>query len=274
MTWNSKSEIAAEFGLDLSASDEELRSELRTVRGLMHPDKNGGVFQSETDKQSYLRAISAMEFLDSPSESAMALIPVTQLPAIVSAIAQAMAVPGYAQLQAMERAYVVDAHARISQQFLLPKVGSSVFAAITGFLVAFPGNFEKHAILGPLLATPQAQQFTLMCLLMSALCFGALWLTERTATAHADYLMSESALAELYSRIEDGTFQNSVRKISSRQITHALAEMVGTHPRRFSSMAVVEKASAIQIQRLIERKVLIKLDEPAIDTWYKVVKGY
>lgn len=269
MTWNSKSAIATEFGLDLSASDEELRSELRKIRGPVHPDKNGGVFQSESDEQRYLRATSAIEFLDSPSESAMALIPVTQLPAIVSAIAQAMTVPGQAQLQAMERAYVVDAHARISQQFFLPKVGSGVFAAVIGFLVVFPGNFEKHAILGPLLATPQAQEFMLICLLMSAVGFGVLWLTERRTEAHADYLMSESALMKLYSRIEPASFQGDVQKISSRNITEELAAMAGTHSRRSSSMSVFEKAAAIQIQRLIERKVLIKLDEPAIDTWYK-----
>ena len=193
--WTSSSEIATEFGFEQYASDiESLRTEIKKLVVSLHPDRNGGLFPSEADKTKFLRAKSAMDFLEAHSQSAMAMIPVSQLPAVVSAVAQALALRTPSELNSLQASYLVDARQRISRQFVLPKIGSGVFAAITGFLVAFPDKFEKHPLLGPVLEGSLAQYFLLTLLGYSALAFALVWYKERLAESRAEYLMSESAL--------------------------------------------------------------------------------
>jgi len=282
--WTSSVEIAAAFGLEQYASDtESLRSEVKKLVASLHPDRNGGSFPSEADKTKFLRAKSAMDFLEAHSQSAMAMIPVSQLPAVVSAVAQALALRTPSELPSLQASYLVDARQRISRQFFLPKIGSGVFAAITGFLVAFPDKFEKHLLLGPLLEGRLAQYFLLTLLGYSALAFALVWYKERLAESHAEYLMSEPALGRLFQVLlhtarEDG----EGTRVSSSQIFDAVAELAGHHryalrPFPFMPLArprldlsTVEKAASIQTQRLVERKVLSKIDMPSLDTWYEV----
>lgn len=71
-------------------------------------------------------------------------------------------------------------------------------------------------------------------------------------------------------------------RVSSSQIFDAVTELAGHHryalrPFLFMTLArprldlsTVEKAAAIQTRRLLERKVLSKIDTPSLDTWYEV----
>lgn len=282
-TWSSPVEIAAEFGLDQHVSDTEtLRSELKKLVASLHPDRNGGSFPSEADKAKFLRAKSAMDFLEVHSQSSMAMIPLSQLPAVVSAVAQALALRSPSEVNTLQASYLVDARERIARHFVLPKVGSGVFAAITGFLVAFPDKFEKHPLLGPLLEGRLAQYFLLTILGYSALAFALVWYKERIAESRAEYLMSESALGRVFELLIHADRQDeSPVKVSSHQILAAVMAVTGHHRHALSSplllfartrldLATIEKAAAIQTQRLVERKVLSKVDVPSLDTWYEI----
>lgn len=282
--WTSPDEIAAEFGFEQYASDtDSLRTELKKLVASLHPDRNGGSFASEVDETKFLRAKNAMDFLDAHSQSAMAMIPVAQLPAVVSAVAQALSLRTPGELISLQSSYMVDARQRISRQLFLPKLGSGVFAAITGFLVAFPDKFEKHPLLGPLLQGHSAQYFILALLCYSALAFALIWYKERVAESDAEFLMSESALGELFDMLSQETGESDiVTRVSSRQILDAVAAVAGHNrytqrpspllllSRSRLDLSTIEKAAAIQTQRLVERRVLSKIDAPSLDTWYEV----
>ena len=123
----------------------------------VHPDKSGGSFDSDQDKALFMRTKTALDYLELQSQSSLALIPLSQMPAIVNAVSLALAARPVLDSQALESKYVADAKARISERFVPRKIGSGAFAAITAFLVAFPDKFEKHLILGPILGGEMAQ---------------------------------------------------------------------------------------------------------------------
>lgn len=107
------------------------------------------------------------------------------------------------------------------------------------------------------------------------------WYKEKQSEANAEYLMSESALGQLFEIITNKTTTNDeMRRVSSRQILEAVESVSGY--RRNSSLLglaifgsrvelqTIENAAAIQTQRLIERKVLSRVDIVSIDAWYDV----
>lgn len=275
--WTSLEQVVADFGIAPNLSDyESVRSELRKITAALHPDKNGGSFASESDKARFLRAQSAIEFLDAVGNPASAMIPVAQLPAIVSAVAQALTVRPQSDVQSLHSAFLSEARSRISRHFLLPKIGSGVFAAITGFLVAFPDKFEKHPYLGPLLQERTTQLFILTLLMYSVVGFAFTWYRERVAESRAEYLMSESAMGRLFEILT----QSYHHIVSSRQILEAVAQVAGSSlqmpPSPFLLLSrprldlqTLEKAASIQTQRLVERRVLAKVEVLSLDAWYK-----
>lgn len=281
--WSSAAEIAAEFGFDKHASDtENLRSEIKKLVAALHPDRNGGSFPSESEKNKFLRAKSAMDFLDRHSQSSMTMIPISQLPAVVSAVAQALALSNPSEANTLQTSYLTDARETISRQFILPKISSGVFATITGLLISFPDKFEKHPLLGPLLEGVLAQKILLILLVYSAFTFALVWYKERVAESHAEYLMSESALEQIF-KLLIHTFleEKNVGRVSFYQILEAVKLVAGQHNnaqfsllspfvRTHLDLATIEKAAAIQTQRLVERKVLSKIDVSSLHTWYEI----
>lgn len=157
-SWFSIVDIINEFGLKAQGADfEEVRDELRKIMSSVHPDRNGGNFSSEEDKSRFLRAQEALRFLELNAHAGSALIPVSHLPAVISALSQALTTTSSSNANTLQLNYMPDARARISRRYTLPKIGSGVFAAATGFLVAFSDKFDKHPLLGPLLNERMSQ---------------------------------------------------------------------------------------------------------------------
>lgn len=278
--WTSIADVAREFGLhEHETNVEALRESLRRIMSSVHPDKNGGTFKSDQDKALFLRTKAALNYVELQSQSSLALIPLSQLPAIVTAVSQALTARSAPDSQTLQSNYMTDARARIARRFFLPKIGSGAFAAITGFLAAFPDKFEKHPFLGPILSDRLTQMTLLTLVLYSSVFFLLAWYRERQAEARAEYLMSEGALAELFDVISNHMGSESAsRRVSSRQIMEAVQHLAGyrSNAPPFPmfvlgsrvDLQTLEKAATIQTQRLIERKLLTRVDVASIDAWY------
>jgi hypothetical protein len=280
-TWKSLTDVAAEFGVAAGASDPEiLRNKLKKIMSSIHPDKNGGEFKTDKDKTQYLRAKEALEFLDSHAQFGSSLIPISQLPALFGAFSKALASQSPRESAVLQSTYLTDARSRIARRFMLPKISSGVFAAITAFLVTFSDKFGKNPILAPLLNGPNSQMILLSLIFYSGMFFVFAWYRERQAEAAAEYLLSESALREIFSSIYRRTEPtDQPQRVNSRQILEAVDDIGGFRYRRgqlslmiFGSvdLPTIEKATAVQTQRLVERKLLSRVDIASIDTWYEI----
>jgi hypothetical protein len=283
--WTSIADVAREFGLQEYATDAPaLRDGLKRLMSSVHPDKNGGSFKSDQDKALFMRTKAALDYIELQSESGLALIPLSQLPAIVSAVSQALSIRPAMDSQTLQSNYMADARARISRRFVLPKISSGVFAAITGFLVAFPDKFQKNPIVGPILGERITQLMLLSMVVYSGLFFVMAWYRERDAEARAEYLMSERALGDLFEMVmhHAGSGEPS-RRVSSRQILKGVQNLAGNraHSLPFPmtvlgsrvDLQTLEKVASIQTQRLVERKLLTRVDVASLDTWYDLQGG-
>lgn len=281
--WTSIVDVAREFGLQEHETDAlALRDSLKRVMSSVHPDKNGGSFKSDQDKALFMRTKAALDYLELQSQSGLALIPLSQLPAIVSAVSQALNARPAMDSHALQSNYMADAKARISRRFVLPKIGSGVFATITGFLVAFPDKFENHPILGEFLGERITQLMLLS--MVSGLFFVLAWYRERQAEARAEYLMSARALGDLFEMvIRHANLSVSSRRVSSRHIMDEVQNLAGyrAHSLPFPmavlgsrvDLQTLEKVASIQTQRLVERKLLTRIDVASLDTWYDLQSG-
>jgi hypothetical protein len=281
-TWFSTSNIAEEFGLTAYAKEPEaLRNELRKIVSELHPDKNAGNFKTDADKEKFLRAKEALEFLDAEIQNSGALIPIAQLPAVIKAVSEALAVRPSVDTNSLHSTMLAETRSHLSRRFAVPKIGSGVFAAISGFLVTFSDKFEKNAILGPFLNDRVGQMFLLTLMAYSGLFFLMMWYREKRAEARAEYLMSESALRDIFEKVaSDARTNTPAGRVSSRQIMEAAQDVAGffhwsrANPFAFFSpgidLATIEKATTLQTQRLVERRLLKRLELPSVDTWYEV----
>ena len=269
--WKSVEDVAKEFGVTLDqAGDDGVRSELRRIMATLHPDKHGGNFASDSDKEKYLRAQKAVEFLDATKDS-LAMISVSQLPAIVTAVAQALSSQTQSDPQVARAAVLAEARSYISSRFILPKIGSGLFAGLIGLLVAFSDRFAEHPIIGPFVQSDISQSTLLSLLLMSAVGFACTWVVEQRSEAQVEYLMSEHAMADLYENLAN----SQRKKISSRHIFDAVRLSArgghrGVYGVRASSIQVLEQVAAFQTQRLVDRGVLTKMNVASLDAWYEI----
>ncbi|HHM9352429.1 TPA: hypothetical protein ACRNS9_004914 [Pseudomonas aeruginosa] len=276
-TWTSIAEISKEFELaEYEAFPEELRAQLKKLAAPLHPDKNGGEFKGPAEKERYLRIQSAINFVEQQKGKSTVLIPISQLTGLITAISQ-----GIVQTQNNQAAqvnFVEAVRSQISRKLFIPRIGSGAFAAITTFLFAFPEKFEKHVLIGSFLNTSFGQISMLILTFYSGFAFLLTWMAEKNAESAAAYVTSEEALLEIFSNLP--LHANSRAPITSNDISRAIQELVSyrqrhpnlpipfIHPRL--ELSTLESAANIQIQRLIERGAISKIDRPSLLPQYRI----
>ena len=278
------SRLAAELGLSgYVPSADALKAELQKIIFNLHPDKSGGEFRSDPDKARFMKARRVVELLDparleAKGQSAAA----TQLPPSVRAISDARMTRRPARTeQRLHLRAVAEARRRISRHFAAPKIAAASVAALT-LLVALPDWFESNPVLGPLLAMPGATAFLLVLAAVGAVALVTLWFIERSAEKRAAHLMSEAALGEIFTQARlCANRHGRAGQLSAWDLRRAIEILVDGRrhpvpPRRswtfFGALdlPILETIAAIQMQRLIERKVLRELNRPSVELLYEI----
>lgn len=277
--WNTTDDIARAFDMAPGTDVGSIRTQLRKCISELHPDRSGGSFRSEADKTKYLEATDAIEQLDAWEQTSQALVPIAHLPAVIAALSDALAPRNAADSLSLHTAAIEDARTRLSRIYAGPKIGSGAFAAVAAFLFGFSDKLSNNPILGPLFSSNAAHLLLLSVAAYSGVFFVMAWIRERQAEARAEYIMSESALDRIFTVMLDLARRNDPPTyVSSDQVKEAVQRVGGVRPgpMRVMSLGVlldlptIEKAASIQIQRLIERKVLTRIDRRSIQTWYEI----
>jgi hypothetical protein len=276
------SRLMAELGLSQYVySTEALKSELQKLVLALHPDKSGGEFKSDRDKARFMKARRAIEVLnsgrlqhDAPGAA--------QLPGVLHAIGDATVARRRPDAgRRFQLRLMADARSRISRCFAAPKIGSASSAAGMLALGAFSDRFEGNPVLGPLLANPGSATFLFAAAFVSAMGFAALWLCQHSAERRAGHLMSEAALGEILVQASRCARRHGrAGRVSAFDIRRGIEILI--HGKRIDSgrrnlslfrgldPATLESISAIQTQRLLDRRVLKVLKTPSIEVLYEV----
>jgi hypothetical protein len=146
MRWTSTSEMIKDLNLQLDSSDEiAIKSEIRKELSQIHPDKNNGQFNSDSDKERFNKLTLALDFLEEEKKESQALISTNQPTAIVQAITNSLA-PTTEERLNRKRDECRSIHkAAVKSRYFFPRLGSGVFAAFCGLLITFAEQLKTQS---------------------------------------------------------------------------------------------------------------------------------
>src|SRR5262245_11907316 len=119
--WHTIADVAKHFGLDAHVTQETLRDELKRRLAQLHPDRNGGEFRSSSEKAEYLQLQSALTFVDDFAQTSTAMVPISQLPAVIEAVTRALTLTQTSPVstEQIRTTAIQDSRDRISEKFFL-----------------------------------------------------------------------------------------------------------------------------------------------------------
>lgn len=276
-------QLAVQLGLaDFLHSREALKSEVQKIVFALHPDKSGGEFLSDRDKSRFMKARALIGLLDGEGRDGDASDDATALARSTRAIGDGRNLRRSAAAQfRLQMRVLADARRRISGHFAVPKIVSAAVAAALAvtLLTQDAGN---NQLLGPWLGVPWvgASLWTLTGL--GALAFAVLWWVERSAGKRAEHLLSEAALVQLFAQARSCADRHGrAGKLTAWDMRRATEMLVHGHGARSRALpgwkflgaldfTTLDRIATIQMQRLIDRRVLRELNTSSIEVLYEV----
>lgn len=282
MAWSSTQEIVDYFGLEAAPDDyEALSQELRARISDFHPDKSGGEFVSSDRKTEYDHIKTARDFVSNRERSSKDLVAIDQLPALLNAMQLAQ----NAQAQGNDRqirAEVRDENRQdLHSRYVAPRVGSGVFAAITGALFTFSESLADHPVLGTLTATYEMQLGLLALSGYSAIFFGLTWYFEQRAEARIDFLLSEQGMELVFDDlVRDLRNKGDHLQFSTRRVATIVSEYCGVRRsggpfpvllgRQRVKPSTIDRIVQLHISEWESRGVIREREAPSVDRVYTV----
>ena len=132
----------------LTAKDREgLKEEIKQKLAELHPDKSGGEFRSDDEKQQYLRLSMAKGELDEILYSNSQLVPISVVKDLITVIDDKKQLLNQEKLEEKLKTSIARYINKAKRKALLPKISSAAIAAIVSFIWFFPNSLKNHPIL-------------------------------------------------------------------------------------------------------------------------------
>lgn len=280
-SWNSITEIVEEYELASAPSEvEAVRQELRAKLADLHPDRDGGEFPTPAQKEAYFRISSAIDFVEATSQSNASMVRVSDVTAIAKVIADALVPARRTEfIEARQHAFIASYQQQISRDFLLPKIGSGVFAAIAGALFTFAGQLKDHPFFGPLMTsragTPSTvvSNFLLGLFLMSGMLFITSWFREQRRLRYAEFIVSDSGLADSFQSFLRDAMNKGEPQFRRGKYIDWLSGQLG-HRRPVLDRTSADNLGDVHLQKLLLRNLVHKVDSIDIEDAYEVDGRY
>jgi hypothetical protein len=279
MNWLNVEQIVAYFEIDSSPDDiQAIKKALKKRMSKLHPDNNSQRPQTEDQKDDWQELVSAKEFMDNKSDNQ--LISLSQLPALIKSLNAAALTPIDTRITNLKN----DAHQSFHRSNALPRIGSGVFAAITGFLFTFSGAIKDHPLLGEWLSTSTSQMVLLGLMFYSGVFFIYTWIREKRQEEKVAWLTSNEGikrtLAQVLKRERNDdqsnnnriTPTNLISEITGREFSRHTESVAIILSRARLPLSIAEKIALIQIDSLLERGVLVELPAKGFEKTYEVTR--
>ncbi|WBA13406.1 hypothetical protein [Salinivibrio kushneri] len=282
MAWRSTQDIIDRFSLDAEPDDfESLDRELRHRVSQLHPDKNGGQFESNDDRLEFDEVKAARDFVNTLMNTSRDVVAIEQLPAILNALQLAQSNQPNGQDRHLRTEVRNENRQDLHSRYTAPRVGSGVFAAITGALFTFSGSLADHPVLGALESSYEVQLGLLALSGYSAIFFGLTWYFEQRAEAKVDFLLSEQGMQivfkELVLNLRNET--DSLR-FSRRRVARIVSgycggsKSVGRLSMLFGRQGVkpstVDRIVELHVSEWEARGAIHKVETPSVERLYDV----
>lgn len=242
-------------GSDLTIEQRILA--LREERSSLHPDKNGGEFVSPEAQKRYLEIDDELDALRSPGIApSQELTQLSQLPALMEAL-NGLALRHQASAKDLEREFKRTATEEISRRYLTPKISSGVAATVVAFLFTQAPSLAEHPFLGRFFASPLGTAVLVYAFAISLALLAWSWIRERAEASLIARLTSRSILAEVGRHLDVFSAGHLIDEVELRELMFkGLVRRRSPVLYRALDEEMLDGAFEMQIQRLVERKVL------------------
>lgn len=282
--WKNTDEIVAEFGLTASSSDlDALSRELADKRNALHPDTTGGNFQSDQQKDNYLRIQDALDYIQRAKDTAIAVLPVTQITQITEILAKTLIDAKKSESTSAEAiTHLKETYSRdVSLTLRIPRITSAGTAVVASAIFGFWGNITDNPVLSSLSSFTLVRIIWIYLALLSGAIFLATYLYEQYAQAYLDLLISEDGLfliSEMlvtsYAKDASHIDEEGNLRFSRRELVHLVKRpprfaRSGGFARIFSGLSdnIASQCVDLVLTKL-EKRGIKRSDEIDIDEWY------
>ncbi|MBO0938318.1 hypothetical protein J2I47_17335 [Fibrella sp. HMF5335] len=200
MSYTSINEIKEEYHLE-SNDLGVLRDSLNQLRVKLHPDKNNGIFNHDTDKEKYHKIDDAIKYIDNLTSNSQLMV-VERMTDMMKIISNAIPNSKESSLQTnleLKTNFAID---RYKSKFFIPKISLSALTGILTFLFALPNQLEDNKSI-PIIINTKDSSFILLW--FTFVCYTAvLWmfsyLDEEKSKRKLSSLKVESVQNEIFKR--------------------------------------------------------------------------
>ncbi len=144
-SFSSLDQIRDEFNLEYEESDK-IRVKLREMQSSIHPDRNKGVFPSESDETLFHKISNAIQFIDQTNESG-ALVPISAVTDLTKAVTDLINAQTPKQDSSLSE-QIKGSIESYSSRFKMPKIALSAITVALSAVWLFPKTIQDHPILG------------------------------------------------------------------------------------------------------------------------------
>jgi len=139
-------ELLAEFNLQVdSNAPANTRGAILSLIASLHPDKTGGSFAGEAQKEKFDRAMKLRDLFDNEMSVSTQMVTIQQVTSLIEAIAKAQALTQVKD-QPSEPKVQEQFRRSLKRKYAFPKITSALIATLCFTLFTFMGNFKNSPL--------------------------------------------------------------------------------------------------------------------------------
>lgn len=270
-------EIVKRFGLSVDHVDHESVVQALRLRLVeLHPDRNGGDFETADSKRVFLEIKDAIKSIEAGRSEA--LIPLRDVQKFMESLAKSLGPVGGVNERMLHAQQAREIHNGVKLYHRPFRLTSGVFAGICSGLVFFMGSFKENPLFGPLLQMRGVQLSLAALWFYSGVFFLFAWLGERRAESYADCLNTDEGLSITFKKLMAGgvsRLPNGVMVFSRRNLVEAILG----RPRGLSFLPIgsgalgrsaAEGIASLQLSKLQARGVIKLHPTKDLVDWFEV----
>lgn len=292
MKWNSLKDIINHFNLEVDETNvSDIRSALVQLLANSHPDKSGGGFSTEEQKERYNNIQSAIENLNILSSQQNALVSVNQITEIIRAVTDAIAPKKEDQKSNIEFKIKNELKREIKSNYNPIKIGSGTIVGVCTGLITFSKTLSENPILATLLKVPYINSILLSILFISATWFVFTWFREKRDEQRKEWLFSEDGKIKILTIVVDSLgreediegkfifnfrdFVGAIQGKRERWFRCFLHAYMSTTRRILYgsskiSISIAEQIARYHLSDLENRNIIKKYDRKSIELCYEI----
>jgi hypothetical protein len=140
------------YGIEIGSNEpDKVRDAIRAAQTDIHPDKTGGEFSDEDQKEKFLTLQQLLEQFNHETTVASQLVPLHQVSGMMETVLKAQAEslmsamkPQKADIE--QQSATEQLRKRLKHKYALPKISSAVIASLCFALISLLSNFKGHPL--------------------------------------------------------------------------------------------------------------------------------